>query len=120
MNNNNSNIVDKRTKGEWTVDTSIPYQTSIHSKWSKENPVETSATFGDYRGSVICSMQWNTGVPTKEQAEANAAFICMAVNNFDSLLEALHLVDNYWDSGNFSRDADLWNKIKETIKKAQQ
>lgn len=77
----------KRTPGEWYIDNKQPYVISIHSKWNNENPVEKSATFGDYRGSYICSMEWNTGVPTKEQAEANAAFICEAVNNYDKLKE---------------------------------
>lgn len=27
-----------------------------------ENPVETSAVFGDYRGGIICTAHWNTGV----------------------------------------------------------
>lgn len=43
-----------------------------------------------------------------------------ALNNYDSLLEALKEVDNYWKSGNFSRKPELWDKIKEAIKKAEQ
>ena len=36
------------------------------------------------------------------------------------LLGALKELNNYWGSGNFSRDPDLWNRIKETIQKADQ
>ena len=35
------------------------------------------------------------------------------------LLGVLKELNNYWESGNFSRDPDLWNRIKETIQKSE-
>lgn len=66
------------TGGEWVVNTSTEYEVSVVSPWNDNNPVEKSATFGDYRGSIICSMHYNSGVPTKTQAIANAKIISAA------------------------------------------
>ena len=38
----------------------------------------------------------------------------------NKLLGALKELNNYWESGNFSRDHELWNRIKNAIQKADQ
>lgn len=65
-----NNIVDKRTAGKWFI--------------SDDN-------HGRY---LVIKAEPNKAVAVcfergKEHGEANAAFICKAVNNYDSLLQAL-------------------------------
>jgi len=89
----------KHTPLPWKMDSSsIPNEVSIISQWSKENDVKDSATFGDYRGSIICSMNFNDGVPTKKQAEANAQFIVTACNSYYELLEACKTFMREWEN----------------------
>jgi hypothetical protein len=110
-----SNI--KHTPGKWIVDESIKYTISVISPWSKENDVSNSAVFGDYRGGIICSANWNTGVPSYEQALANAQLISSA----PELLEALKMCVNYVGAG--ANDSEplknAWEKAKNAIAKAE-
>jgi len=78
--------MSKHTPRPWKIDTTSQQGIiTVVSPWTDNNRVENSATFGDYRGSIICQMEYNNGVPTKEQAEANACLIATA----PELLEAL-------------------------------
>ena len=80
----------KFTSGPWKIDDSIEYEINVVSPWSDKVKAGNSATFGDYRGAIICEMHYNTGVPTKEQALLNAKLIASA----PELLEALsHLLE---------------------------
>lgn len=54
------------------------YKINIVSPWTENVKPEATPTFGDYRGAHICEMHYNTGVPTKEQALANANLIAAA------------------------------------------
>lgn len=75
--NNNSNIVDKRTKGLFEA---FEYESA--------NKIQIEAD-----GKIICDVE--TYYRDKEESKANAAFICKAVNNYDSLLEALKRLVSY-------------------------
>ena len=77
------------TPGCWKVDTSIIYEVSVVSPWSAENSPANSAVYGDYRGGIICTANWNTGVPTKAQAIANLRLISAASELLESLQEVL-------------------------------
>lgn len=68
----------KFTKGKWKIDTSEDYTVSVVSPWSTEVTSDNFSTFADYRGALICEMHYNTGVPTKETAIANAKLIAAA------------------------------------------
>ncbi len=77
------------TKGPWEVNLDSKNKVVVVSPWSeKVKPINT-ATFGDCRGASICEMEYNSGIPTKEQAKANAKRIVQCVNNFDEVLDAL-------------------------------
>ena len=76
----------------WKVDKSSEEEICVIVPWSDKVKPFNTALFGDYRGGHICSLQFNNGVPTKEQAEANAAFIVHCVNNHEKLVEALQLI----------------------------
>lgn len=73
------------TKGKWTVGQSLPINNMVHifigSPKGKLARVDGYLSGKSYLSEEIR--------PTKEEAEANARFICKAVNNFDGLLEAL-------------------------------
>lgn len=102
------------TKGNWKIDTSEDYKVSVVSPWSKDVTTDNFSTFADYRGALICEMHYNTGVPTKETAVANAKLIsaapellqnCVWVrNNFLNILpiatkeEALEIYAHLLDS----------------------
>lgn len=77
----------KHTPGEWNIDINQPNTVSVHSPWGKENDVNNSETFGDYRGSFICEMHYNNGVPSKRQAIRNAQLISAAPNMLDALIK---------------------------------
>jgi len=80
----------KHTEGKWKVDDSSEYNISVVSPWTQVVTPANTMTFGDYRGALICEMHYNSGVPTKEQALANAKLIASAPD----LLEALdHLLE---------------------------
>ena len=68
----------KHTKGPWKVDEKTEYTISVHAPWSDRVKVVEEQTFGDYRGALICEMHYNSGVPTKEKALANAKLIAAA------------------------------------------
>ena len=86
----------KHTKGPWKVDEKTEYTISVHAPWSDRVKVVEEQTFGDYRGALICEMHYNTGVPTKEKALANAKLIAAATD----LLEALQKAVNYANQPN--------------------
>ena len=69
----------------WTIDETENYRIKIIAPWSDKVTTENFSTFADYRGSHICEMSWNSGVPTHETAIANARLIAAAPD----LLEAL-------------------------------
>lgn len=75
------------TQGEWKVDDSIEYEISVVSPWTDKHQPRDSAVFGDYRGGIICSMNYNGGVPTKEQALANAKLIAAAPDLLSALIK---------------------------------
>ena len=56
---------------------------------------------------------------TKEQSEANAKYICLAVNNFSDILENLkRLVDRIEESELQDNFPSAYNRAKEAINKA--
>lgn len=63
--------ITKRTKGEWEVTKAERY-------------IEINTTEFNYSGSGICQMD-----SMNDDSEANASYICLAVNNFESLKSAL-------------------------------
>ena len=64
----------KHTPGPWYV---TDYDSALHvcRKWDANVRPGDSATFGSYLGAHIADIQYNSGVPTKEQAQANARLI---------------------------------------------
>lgn len=81
----------KFTKGEWKVDTSIDYNVSVVSPWSKDVRTDNFSTFADYRGALICEMHYNSGVPTKGTAIANAKLVAAAPKMFKMLDKILNI-----------------------------
>jgi hypothetical protein len=71
--------------GPYSVDETDPNRLVIVAPWSSAVQPGRAATFGDYRGAHIAYIEWNGGVPTLEQARANARLITAA----PELLEAL-------------------------------
>jgi hypothetical protein len=82
------------TKGNWKVDKTTPNTISVVSPWSKEVTPENTMTFGDYRGALICEMHYNSGVPTKEQALANAKLIAAASDLLKACITVLERKTN--------------------------
>jgi len=76
----------KHTVGNWKIDDTIDNTISVVSPWSDKVKPEETATFGDYRGALICEMYYNTGVPTKGQALANAKLIAAAPDLLQALI----------------------------------
>lgn len=68
----------KYTPGPWKIDEATDNAITIVAPWSSVVRPENTMLFGDYRGGHVCSMQYNSGVPTKEQAMANAKLISAA------------------------------------------
>lgn len=102
----------KHTKGNWKVDDSIEYEISIVSPWSAEVRPGDTPTFGDYRGAIICKMDYNSGVPTKKQALANARLIAAAPDMF----EALKSIIDYWNN---SQKGSMNDHIEHSLKLAE-
>jgi len=77
------------TPGPWVTDTDDGLtQVSVHAPWGENVRPGDSATFGDYRGAMICAAQFlHSGVPTKEQAVANAQLIAAAPDMYEALKE---------------------------------
>jgi len=65
--------ISKRTKGEWSVSNFLN-ECSIYCASQKKGIAKMPYHIFDYK---------------EEEVEANAAFICLAVNNHDKLIEAL-------------------------------
>lgn len=114
-----NNIVDKRTKGELFVSHSPVTRDKLPSingfgRWRKS--VKNQKSIG---GTIVCNCFGNT----KEEAEANAAFICKAVNNYDSLLEALSClvqdIEHYSKVGVLPSSTAI-SKAKAAIAKAEE
>lgn len=72
----------------WKVEEPFASKICIVVPWSDKVKPGNTALFGDYRGGCICELEFNSGVPTKEQATANASFIVRACNNHERLVEA--------------------------------
>jgi hypothetical protein len=82
----------KHTPGPWEVSQEIPNSVVIIALWSDKVTPGNTATFGDYRGAHICELEYNSGVPTKEQAEANACLIAAAPDLLEACKNALESV----------------------------
>jgi hypothetical protein len=108
----------KHTKGEWIVDTNDEYVVRVISPWSNDVTTENFKTFADYRGAHICEMHYNTGVPSKSQAIANAKIISAC----PVMLKALIRIDNLIEEldGDFGIEvgSEEHKLIIEAIKKA--
>lgn len=81
--------MSKHTEGKWEVNEDSPYKIVVVSPWSDKVKPGNTPTFADYRGAHICYIEFNTGVPTKAQAEANARLIAAAPELLEALKEAL-------------------------------
>lgn len=55
-------------------------------RWDQTVRPGDASTFGSDFGAHIAEIHYNGGVPTREQAEANAEFVVRACNSFASLL----------------------------------
>lgn len=95
----------KHTKGEWLLQEPGLYgnrrRVNISETNNPENDLTTILVIEDY-------------TDNKEVAKANAKLIAAAPN----LLDAVIAINGYWESGNFSREPELWEKFKAAIKKA--
>lgn len=85
----------RHTQGEWKIDVSSQNEIVIFSPWSKEVTPGNTATFGDYRGAHVCSIAYNSGVPTKEQALANAQLIASAPELLEALKKSREILKCY-------------------------
>jgi hypothetical protein len=86
-------MATKHTPGPWKIDESIDYAVSVHAPWSDKVKAGNTPLFGDYRGGIICEMHYNSGVPTKEQALANAKLIAAAPELFEALCYAIKFIE---------------------------
>ncbi len=84
--------MNKHTPGKWKVDSNLHHDIVVFSPWSEEVKPENTATFGDCRGAYICYLPYNSGIPTKEQAEANARLIAAAPDLLEALKHAKSLL----------------------------
>lgn len=104
----------KYTAGEWKVDMSEEFIIRVISPWSKDITPNNTSTFADYRGAHICDIHYNTGVPKKGTALANAKLIAKS----PELLELLHEITDYWDSDLSENEEELKNRALTLIKAA--
>lgn len=68
----------KHTPGPWKIEDKALFDLWIVRPWDNSFRPEHSNTFGSYLGAHICELHWNDGIPTKEQALANARLIAQA------------------------------------------
>jgi hypothetical protein len=95
------------TKGNWKVDESTPNTITVVSPWSQKVKPGNTSVFGDYRGAHICEMHWNTGVPTKETAMANARIISASPDMLDACIEAFKMYQEIQPAGGWQHVEDL-------------
>jgi hypothetical protein len=116
----NSNIVDKRN---WRTGYFIQSPKTAH--WPQRqidltNEDENRIVFDNFKEED--KGRSRKRICTCENKE-DAALICLAVNNYDSLLEALQRFVDYADSLNINNDlyeSSMVLQSKEAIKKSQQ
>ena len=80
----------KHTPAPWKVDTSTENTLTIVAPWGEDVKPGDTPLYADYRGGIVCKIEFNAGVPTKAQAEANARLIATAPDYFaivDAILE---------------------------------
>lgn len=70
----------QHTKEPWVVANEYDNRVHVCAPWSNEVRPEDSETFGSYLGAHVCELPFNDGVPTREQARANARRIVACVN----------------------------------------
>lgn len=101
MKTDNKIDLSKRTKGEWKVASNY-----------KGDEYATNILGGDYN-KVLAETRFNHYF-NAEEAEANAAYIVLAVNNFDKLIEALEKCKEQLETW---RHFDKWNEYDSEVHK---
>lgn len=84
-----------QTPTPWKVTRDSDTRLSIVAPWSAD-VTPGAHGWGDYQGIHVAHLNHHSGdgmVP-REHAEANAAFIVKAANNFDALVEALEAIES--------------------------
>jgi len=107
----------KYIPGKWKVDNNLHADIVVYAPWSENVKPGNTATFGDYRGAHICYLTYNSGVPTKEQAKANALLIASA----PELLEACKamLTPEFNQNIDAKEKAKIWDLATQAITKAE-
>jgi len=85
-------------------------------RWDDKVKVSDCTTFGSSYGAHIADIFYNSGIPTLEQARANAAFIVQACNAHDALVAATTKMLAAWDG--YEMLAALDYKVREAVEAA--
>jgi hypothetical protein len=104
--------------GPWKISDDDNHTIVIVSPWSEKVKPGEAEAFGDYRGAHICTIDYNSGVPSKEQAMANAEFIINAESEIAELKALLTPTDDEREemecAGNGHEDDDLVTWLRES------
>lgn len=107
-----NNIINKRTKGEWFSE-----ENNFFGNRKRVNVYDVIRS-GDIEDvTTILVIEGYTD--NKDEFEANAAFICKAVNNYDSLLENLKRLVDRMEENNLGNMSAV-TRAKTAIQKAEQ
>jgi len=107
----------KHTATPWKVNDSTENTINVVSPWSDKVTESNFKTFADYRGAHICEMHYNTGTPSKEQAEANAERIVHCVNNYDNLLFAVKELEKVLDHEGYPESSKYLKIVLNQVEK---
>ncbi len=74
----------KWTPGPWEI---VEYDSAFHvcRPWDQNVTPSNSETFGSCHGAHICDVDYNSGVPSRVQAQANARLISLAPEMAEAL-----------------------------------
>jgi hypothetical protein len=105
----------KHTQGPWYLK---EYNNRFHvlRAWDEKVKPGDCATFGSSYGAHIASVKYNSGVPTREQAEANARLIAAAPDMLEALKNIVSVCNSWSDNHAVSKSRDI---AEQAIKEAE-
>ena len=100
------------TPGPWYYSKNEDCIIRVCRKWDDAVKPGESATFGSFMGAHIADVQYNSGVPTKEQAEANARLIAAAPELLEALEDLVAYCSKEYPVSELDEARDLIEKVK--------
>lgn len=111
----------KHTPGPWYakehVEPAGHGRIDICRQWDNEVKPEASATYGSYLGAHIAKVEFNTGVVTRDQANANAHLIAAAPDLL-SALQRLDRIERGLEAWHEDARAEAWQQARAALAKA--